>query len=153
MELDVDQGLPISLCSRLIQSQLDDLESGIEDMTKIMSETQYYITAQQSMMRRCSQRCAALEVICLHLEVETEGLLTQGQQRRGEECRSQGLDCGNLWRRNPAQHSHAWLLHTYSRRSHAASGGETLKCVVSSITDNILFLALLVSKYLDLRDN
>ena len=109
MELDVDQGLtmPITLCSRLIQSQLDDLESGIEDVTKIMSQTKYYITAQQNMMRRCSQRCAALEVIILHLEVETEGLLTQGQQRRGEECRSQGLDCGNLLRRNPAQHSHA----------------------------------------------
>ena len=82
----------------LIQSQLDDLESGIQDMIQIMSQTQFYITAQQNMMRRFSQQAAELEVKCLHLEAETENLLTRGQHGahqtcgRGEEYRSQCRD-------------------------------------------------------------
>lgn len=76
----------------LIQSQLDDLESGIQDMIQIMSQTKFYITAQQNMMKRCSQQAAELEVKCLHLEIETESLLTRGQH--GEE-KSAGANGGH----------------------------------------------------------
>ena len=68
----------------LIQSQLDDLESGIQDMIQIMSQTKFYITAQQNMMRRFSQQAAELEVKCLHLEVETDTGTTTERRRMQE---------------------------------------------------------------------